>query len=147
MTGQMDLADRIEGHSGEVVPGVEAQVVGADVDVVHVQQQPAPRTPHGLGHEIRMIQLGTGKCGVHGRVLDHDLTPGRVLEDTDVAGQGIDRFLRAGQGQQVVQTGAANLSRGADPGNVIGQGGWAIAAHQVADAGQVLPIRLVNRSQ
>jgi hypothetical protein len=41
VAGEVDLADAPGGQGVDVAAAVEAMVAGADVDVVHVEQQPA----------------------------------------------------------------------------------------------------------
>ena len=115
VAGEMNLPNALARHSAKVVEGVEAVVVGADVDVVDVQQDPAvgPLGDGGQKLPLRDARVGVGHVARH--VLEQDPPAKVVLHPAHPAGDVRDRLLGVRQRQQVMQVAAVD----AGPAQVI----------------------------
>src|SRR5260370_28893886 len=84
MAGHMDLAHGRSRQSVYVGHGIEAQVVGRDVDIVHVAQQPTARPPGQLDQELGLWNWRMLEAEIARRVLDQDLPTTGNLRLIDV---------------------------------------------------------------
>lgn len=116
MPGQVQLADAFRRQITNECPGVEAMVARTHVNVVHVQQQLAPRQVSQRVEKFplgKLVGLGTY---VAGDVLQHQRALQYVLHLAHTGGHVVQTFFGVGQRQQVMQlVGAATA-----PAQVIG---------------------------
>ena len=103
MPGQMKLSDRLAGQFVQPVGRVELEIVRRDGHVVDVEQQAASAPAHEFVEELCLGQGGVAEAEICRRVLDGDLSPQSILQATDVAGDDVQRLLRVGQWQQVIE--------------------------------------------
>src|ERR1043165_889701 len=72
VAGEVDLADALRGHRRDVGAGVEAVVVGADEDVVDVEQDAAVSAAGQLGEKLVLLHVGVPEAHVARRILEQD---------------------------------------------------------------------------
>ncbi len=86
MAGQVDFADHGGGQGVQIGGGVVAEVMGADEDVIDVDQQAAAGRPDQGGEEVGLVQIVAGQGDVELGVLDQNLAAQGVLHPADIAG-------------------------------------------------------------
>ena len=101
MPGEMDLADRVERQFVEIGVGVEAEIGGADRDIVDVDQQAAAGALDELAEEIGLAPVMAVERDVERGILDQDRPAERRLDDVDVAADPEQRLGRARERQQI----------------------------------------------
>ena len=106
ITRKMDFADCRERKVGEGTIRVEAVIGRADEHVVDVEQQAAARPADDLGQKLRLADRGLGEGDVGRRVLQENRALERGLDDLDVLADPVQRLVRVGQGQEIVEKGA-----------------------------------------
>lgn len=133
MAGEVDLSDRLRRQGVQVGHGVPAVVARADVDVVDIAEDAAPRALRHLGDEF---PFGNGRvrvAKVARRVLDQDSALQPILCLIHMAADEVERLVGHGQRQQVGQVGAARHA----PGEVLRDEPGLDAANDLPDAFEV----------
>src|SRR5277367_6242339 len=102
----MDLADDLRRQTVEVGLRAEAEVAGADENVVDVEQQAAACLKSEFRKEVRLAQLMARQIDVEGRVLDQEPASERVLDAGHVVGDLPEGPVGPWKGQEVVQMAA-----------------------------------------
>ena len=101
VAGQMDFGHAFGGKRIDIAFGRGAEIAGADVDVVDVEQQRAARAPRQLGEKIDLVPVVALQREIVRRVLDGDGAAKRGLHPVDVVAQPAQRLVAARKGQQV----------------------------------------------
>src|SRR5689334_18045745 len=102
MPGEMDLADKGWLQRLQVRQRVELEIVGGDVDVVHIAEQVASSPARQLGQERRLWDWRIAEPEIEGRVLDQDAPSERHLNLVHIAAHDGETFLRVGQRKEMV---------------------------------------------
>ena len=114
--GDVKLHDAIEGDGVEVGRRVEAVVVRGDVDVVHVEQDPAVGLLGEAREKLPLVHRRAGELDVRRRVLERDRRAEEVLHRAHAARDVAERLLGVRHRQEVVRV----LLRHARPAKVVG---------------------------
>ena len=132
VSGDVNLPDPIGGERLDVALGVDAAVAGAQVDVVHVEQEAAPGAGGDVVQEVGLVHLA-GERQVVGRVLDQDGAPDRLLVPVHTIDQPPQGVARAGQRQEVREPDPVR----ARPHRMLRDQDRLELLHQASDRGQV----------
>jgi hypothetical protein len=101
--GQMKLSDRLARQFVQPIGRVEPEIVRRDGHVVDVEQQAAAAAAREFVQELRLGQGGVAEAEICRWVLDGDLSSQAILQATDIAADDVQRLLRVGQRQQVIE--------------------------------------------
>jgi hypothetical protein len=116
VAGEMDLDHAVARQTGEVGVRIEPVVVGAHLDVVHVEQDPAIGSLRDRGEELPLGHGGVAVGDVRRDVLERDLAPEDILNADHSLDDVRERLLGVGERPEVVDVMAAVPS----PAQVIG---------------------------
>src|SRR5499433_305503 len=103
MASHMDLLDRLSRQSVHVGGSVEGEVVGGDVDIVHVTEQPTAGSADELGQELGLRDGRMPEAEIARGVLDEELPTERELDLIDMPAQDLQAFFRVRQREEMVQ--------------------------------------------
>ena len=91
-------------------------IEGADIDIVDVEQKPAPGASRKLVDEFPLGHLGLGEGDVGRHILDGETPAEEILHVVDAVDHVVQRLLGVGDGQEIVQVHPMD----AGPAEVIG---------------------------
>ncbi len=140
VAGQMDLLHPLGGHAGQIGVGIEAVVVGADVDIVDVEQDQAVGALRDLAQELPLGERRVPVADVAGDVFEQDAPAQELLHRRHPAYDVADRLLGVGKRQQVVEV----LPGEAGPAQVIGDPQRLHALGQRLDLAQIVLVERVG---
>src|SRR5713101_2349467 len=103
MAGYMDLTHELPRQSVHVGYGIETQVVGRDVDIVHVTEKPTAGSPYELGQELGLRNGRMPEAEIARRILDEDLPTKRDLGLVDVPANYLETLFRVRQREKMIQ--------------------------------------------
>ena len=143
VAGQVDLEDALGRHGVDVGLGGESVVVGADEDVVHIEQDPAIGSFRDGGEKLPLGHRVVREAYVRGDVLDRDATAEPILHALDPRRQVPDHLPGVGKRQKVVQV----LPPDPRPAQMIRDPGRLQAAGERVEGVQVDLIQRVRGAQ
>src|SRR5262245_5813392 len=103
MAGNMNFPDRVAWKAPDPCPGIESDIVGRDIDIIDVEQEPAACATNELGEKLCLVHGRPSKVDICREILNEDLTPERRLGQIDVSGENCERFLIVRNRQQVIE--------------------------------------------
>src|SRR5712692_5049377 len=107
MAGYMDLGHELPRQSVHVGYGIETHVVGRDIDIVHVTEQPTAGSPYEFGQELGLRDGRMPEAEIARRILDEDLPTKRDLSLVDVPADYLETLVRVRQREKMIQVHAA----------------------------------------
>ena len=121
---------------------IEAVVDRRDIDVVHIEQQPAARARDHLGDELRLRDRGRFEAEIGRRVLDQHAPAKVILNLSDVRADAGQRASVIRDRQQVVEKHPGVRS----PGEMLGKRGRLVAGEKRFQSIQMQAVRRQFRS-
>lgn len=132
----MELHDAVARHPMQEIVGGEAMIEGADIDIVHVEQEPAIGAPRHLADKLPLRHLRATEGDVARHVLQGETAAEEVLDMTDTVNDVIQRLRGVRHGQEVVQVHAVN----AGPAQMIGNPFRVHALRKVFQPAQIVHV-------
>ena len=134
--GEMDFPDQLVRNRVEIGFRVDADILGADMDVVDVDKQAAPGPFRRLDDERHLVHFPVRQNEVIGRILDQDRPPQRLLHLVDIVAQAVEARPAEARRQQVGEP--QPVMRG--PGDVFGNEPWIETLDQPAERLQMVRV-------
>ena len=103
VTCDMELHHAVARHAVQKVVSREAVIVGADIDIVDVEQEPAIGAVSHFAHELPFGHLGLAEGDVARYVLKREPAAEEILNLAHAVDDVVESFTRVGDGQEVVQ--------------------------------------------
>ena len=101
VTGKVNLADELGGYVEQPARGIETDIVRADCDVVHVDEQFAAAAAGELAEEAGLAPAMLVERQIVCRILDQDFATERVLHLADVGAEAGKHLVRPRQWQEI----------------------------------------------
>ena len=102
MSGQMHLADMARFNHINIAPSIVIVIMRLHIDVIEVQQNPAPRHVCQFIHERVFMHLIAFERQISRRVFNQHPPPQRFLRALNIARQLVETGLCIGQGKKIV---------------------------------------------
>src|SRR5689334_9359848 len=106
VTREVDFTNAVGRNGTEPLGSVEARVVGADGNVVHIDQQPAAASPGELRQEAGFAPTVIAKGEIMSWVLNQDLASKRILNTANVGSASRQHLVGTGHWQKVREAAA-----------------------------------------
>ena len=103
VTGHVDLHDAVERRVTHPLVHVEAEVLGVNVRVVHIEQETTVRRRASLAEKLGLPHLGAAWMPVIADVFDREWPPDGLPSVLDAIGDTADVRLLEGDRQELVQ--------------------------------------------
>jgi hypothetical protein len=119
---------------------VETQIARGDVDVVDVEQHPAPGCLDEPAEELGLGHRRLGEAEIGRRVLQHQRPPQHVLRRANPRGDVREARLGARHGQQLVRVDTVHTG----PAEVVGDPAGADVVGEVPQPGEIAEVQRVG---
>ena len=142
MARKMDLANPLGRNAVEIAQWLEFVVEGADIDIVHIQQQVAVGAPRHFRQEFTLGHRGMRERDVAGDVLDEDAPPVAAPVPAYPAYDMLQRLLAQGRGSRSCML----MPPISGPAQMIRNPGWLYFVRKRLQAVQIPQIERVGRA-
>src|SRR5271157_4050320 len=143
VAGDVDLGDPVGGNRVKVFARIEVVVHGADINVVHVEQDPAVGA---LDHFVQEFPFGhhrVVKLRVAADVFHYDRDFQKILDLADLAGGEFHRLPCVGNGQQVMSVAPVHTA----PAEMVREPGGLGSAYEALQPPQMFAAQRLGRPE